>query len=412
MNEQKKPTSKKVAIVGRGTASLLTAGILASKGHQVVIFHSPDKKALTIGESTTPTIAQVLRENMGLHVGELIRKGIVSPKLGVNFIGWGEVNEQFIHSFAASTESPSPYSFHIENELFNPYIHDHLKEYFNVTYVEKNVESHHIDGLTTILVTDDGDNYYFDFVVFCTGWCDDAEYIEPTMYTVDSAILYQSELTSNSLEDTIYTQHLATPDGWQFGLPFPNKKITKHGYLYNRSLSSKEEIIKTLNLSEGDYNHIEWKPRHSKRLLQSPSVAYNGNRLFFYEPLQALSLHYYALFARNIAEYLDNPTLEHMYTINKFYIDTIWEYQVSLAMHYAFGSKYQTEFWQFMHKQALNIISNIPLADGEVFSDFIKGDIFLGTHHSRIGAFSWRDLTYLLGGLMGQNIPNKERLFE
>jgi len=104
----------KVAIVGKGTSSIITAMRLIEDGHQVDIFYDPDKPHLKIGESTTPAISALINSVFGIGITDLINLGIVSLKCGVRFINWG-VGNSFIHGFNSNKFNLIAFHFNKSN---------------------------------------------------------------------------------------------------------------------------------------------------------------------------------------------------------------------------------------------------------------------------------------------------------
>ena len=314
----------KIAIIGKGTSAIITALRLMQDDHDVEFFYDPDINPLSVGESTTPHIQQLIFEVLDISIGDLADAGIISYKNGIKYIDWGAGNS-FRHHFHGGEVA-----FHFESGILNPFIHNHLEKELGIVYHPERVDGYDYDIENNHVIINDKE---YDFVVNCAGWDDASEYYKPIFETVNSAILY----TSEHIDDVTYTLHRATHDGWEFGLPFPDKGFTKHGYLYNRNLSDPE--------IEG--KKISWTPRFSKKLIQNRFEAYNGNRLFFLEPLEALSLMYYYQFASTIAEFLKSDRDISKYNeANTSYLMTLTQYSKSVAWYYSYGSIYDSPFWK------------------------------------------------------------------
>lgn len=319
----------KIAIIGKGTSAIITALRLIQDDHDVEFFYDPKQNPLSVGESTTPHIQGLILSSLDISIGELADAGIVSYKNGIKYYDWGK-GGSFRHHFHGGEVA-----FHFESGILNPFIHNHLENELDIRYHGERVEGYeiHEDSVNV-------NGYDFDFVVNCAGWNDESEYYKPVFETVNSAILY----TKESIDDPTYTLHTATPDGWEFGLPFPDRGITKCGYLYNNKLSDPQ--------IEG--KRISWTPRFAKKLIQNRFEACNGNRLFFFEPLEALSLMYYHEFAAEIAEFLKSErSIDNYQEANRNYLETITSYTKSLAWYYSYGSIHPTHFWQQTQARAL-----------------------------------------------------------
>ena len=102
--------TKKLVIVGGGTAGWLTAGIIAaehsinsadgeSAGFQLTLVESPDIATIGVGEGTWPSMRTTLRK-MGISETDFFRECSASFKQGTQFSGWttGE-NDSYTHPF-------------------------------------------------------------------------------------------------------------------------------------------------------------------------------------------------------------------------------------------------------------------------------------------------------------------------
>jgi hypothetical protein len=377
-----------IAIIGKGTSSIITTLVLLKRGHNVTIFYDPQTPHINVGESTTPHISTLIYQSLGLSIHKLVDLGIFSYKMGINFVNWG-LGNSFHHNFQGSN-----IGHHFETKKFNEFIHDYLEKNELVQYVSEKVDKYTLDNNTLII-----NSRIFDFVVNCAGWENEENYIYPIFETVNSAVLFSDKLDY----DNTHTLHLATEDGWQFGLPFPKKNIFKCGYLYNNTLISEEDVRKKVNKEiRGSFS---WTPKYSKELIKNSWVALNGNRLFFFEPLQALSLYYTLIFAEYIADYLDNPNQDNLNDLNFRYHYDIWQYQILLAYHYQFGSVYETEFWVDRKAKALEIMKYNLNGNHNIFESHLNYDLFNPknqTFYSRIGCFDVEDHMYIYSGMVGK----------
>ena len=239
----------------------------------------------------------------------------------------------------------------------------------------------------------------FDFVVNCTGWDSEDYYYEPFFETVNSAILFKKDYPEYS---DIHSLHLATEDGWQFGLPFPQESTFKCGYLFNDKLISQDDALKKLPKDAEVYEKYSWKPRSRKYLLDTNNIASNGNRLFFFEPLQAMTLHYTNEFALLICEFLENRTHYEFDRINHKYNDYIYSQLLCLAYHYQFGSVYDSEFWKVKSEQAQTIMDASPMGRGQRFIDAIKYDFRYDNYVSKVAWMVPQDHVYIQNGMTGK----------
>lgn len=382
----------KVAVIGKGTSSILTTFKLIERGHKVSIYFDPETPHISVGESTTPRFATAVCRGLKQRLTYLYQNDIISHKMGVKFIGWGSVNDSFINNF-----DENYYSFHFESGIFNPYCHNHLESSGLVQYFPEKINGYEVKDDQVVI-----NNRTYDFLISCSGWgTRDDQYYYPKFETVNSAILHTQDFLD---EDFLFTLHTATEHGWQFGLPFPKRNITKCGYLYNRNITSYEEVINEKSFLKG-CKKIEWKQKYAKSLIQNKFHAYNGNKLFFFEPLQALSLDFYLKEAENICRFLEDRSLENYFSVNKDYLLDMWNLQYILAFHYMFGSKHETSFWEKTSKSAKDFFDSSPYS-----INFLK-EVSLSEHllnkpDFNILYFNSYEIDELISGFTGQKIQD------
>ena len=373
-----------IAIVGKGTSSIITSLVLLMRGHKISIFYDPNSPSINVGESTTPNIQDLILNSLGINIHDMVDHEIFSYKMGINFVNWGN-GKTFHHNF-----SDGMIAHHFETKTFNDFIHHYLESNGIIEYFSEKV----------ITINNNSDNVIindkiFDFVVNCAGWENIDNYISPFFSTVNSAKLFVDNLEY----DNTHTLHLATEDGWQFGLPFPKKNIFKCGYLYNNNLISHDEV--RVKLNKEIYETFSWTPRYSKKMITHTNVALNGNRLFFLEPLQALSLYYTCYFAELISTYLEEKCLEKFDQINYLYNLEMWSYQISLAYHYQYGSIYDTEFWNKKQNEASNVMRASFNGNPDIFMMNLERDSrSKKTSYSKIGCFARSDLEQIHFGML------------
>lgn len=381
----------KIAIVGKGTSAIITALTCIKNGHEVEIYYDKTVPFISVGESTTPHIGNLIYEVLGISISDMCLENIASLKVGINFIDWGKTNS-FEHNF-----NNNQMAFHFESGEFNPWVTGILENSGMVKFIPQKVKQYKVVNNSIII----NENTY-DFVIFSNGW-DEGSYYTPLIETVNSALLYTQDI-GNHLHHTV---HRATENGWQFGLPFPKRKLLKCGYLYNNKITLESDIDLEKNNIK-DFRKINWIPRYSKKLIENQFCAYNGNRLFFMEPLQALSLFYYKEFAEYICKFLEERNEERIHYYNNLYHYEIWAYQLSLAYHYNFGSKFSniSEYWKKIEEQSSNLMNSVINGRDELFIDNIKCDLQFNTKHSKIGTFDVKDHKQLYCGMSGISLES------
>jgi len=107
--------SKRILIVGGGTAGWLTAGYLAKRlgadlpgGVSIRLVESRDIGVLGVGEGTFPTIRKTL-STIGVDEAEMVRRCGATFKQGAKFVHWRSApgtgsHDHYLHSFQTSEE--------------------------------------------------------------------------------------------------------------------------------------------------------------------------------------------------------------------------------------------------------------------------------------------------------------------
>ena len=377
-----------IAVVGKGTSSIITCLSLVKKGHKVTVFYDPETKHINVGESTTPHFAELINEVLGISIHDLCNYNVSSIKTGIKFIDWGK-GKSFQHNFATNK-----IAFHFQNTDFNPFLWDVLEKNNLVSFIPQKVNSYIKSGEKVIV-----ENYSFDFIIFCNGWSDSDVYETPFFKTVNTALLY----TKDEVDvDNLHTIHKATENGWEFGLPFPRKNITKCGYLFDRDISNSQKIIKDFeNKNIEIYEKYEWTPKYAEKIIQNDCCAYNGNRLFFLEPLQAMSLYYTICFCDYICDFLEERTPENLCLLNIKYQYDMWEYQMSIAYHYNFGSVFTSDFWKNITDKSKIFIESFPKTNSKnILKNLVTDLYFKGTtNYCGVGCFGLSDVKQIHSGM-------------
>jgi hypothetical protein len=383
----------KIAILGKGTSAIITALTCIGRGHKVEIYYDPSKPHLNVGESTTPHIAEVIKSTLNISIGDLIGENIVSLKHGILFDGWG-IGNTFRHYFSSNA-----IAFHFESGIFNKFIHDIL-ENRGVKYHAFKIEKYDVDLDAEKVIIND---IPYDHLICCSGWDRGDEYRKPIFETVNNAFVYSKECFNGQP----YTHHLSTEHGWQFGLPFPDRNLIKHGYLFNSKFTSIEDARKSIECEE--VKHISWEPKYCKKMIQNRFCSYNGNRLMFLEPLQALSLYYYKRFAAHICQFVEDKKHENYIKYNQKYYKDMFDYQLSLAWHYSYGSKHETSFWVDVKERANDLLNISYNTNKEYYEDALQHDRkFSSNEYFNIGCFGYEDYLQVHAGMMGQKMEFKD----
>ena len=376
-----------VAVIGRGTAAIVTSLQLIRYGHKVSIFYDPFLKPINVGESSTPIFVNLIEDVLNIKKSELVDLGIFSDKIGINFVDWGKGN-QFYHNFFTGDIAA-----HFQTEAFNQYIHQLLQERNLIEYYPHKVNNIKFENEKAVL----DNKFSFDFVVSCTGWADD-DCDDTIIESVNSVVLFRKNYEQYCKEHTL---HLATEDGWQFGIPFPKENIFKCGYLFNNNFISEKEVIDKIDGEH--YQSFTWQAKSSKTMIKNDFHATNGNRLFFFEPLEALTLHYFVECGRLICDYLDSRCDINKDRINSLYERAMYENQMTLAYVYHFGTVHDSKYWKHIKEKSIQLLNGSHWGTGDRFERKIEVDkkhnLNPDDSLSKIGIFEWQDLSIIHSGM-------------
>ena len=255
-NKQIKQT-KKIIIVGGGTAGWLTAAKLAKKFNsrkadsiQVVLVESPDIPTVGVGEGTWPTMRKTLAK-LGISETDFLIRCNASFKQGTKFVNWKESpqqgsNNHYYHLFTSINdpvefnlapywklgkigrgldyaetvsmqgalcdlalapkvisnkefEGMQNYAYHFDAGLFTDLLREHATENLGVQHILANLTKVNLDddGFIESINTDNEGVQRGDFFVDCSGF---------------KSLLIGDALgvKFNSISDTLLTDHALT----------------------------------------------------------------------------------------------------------------------------------------------------------------------------------------------------------
>jgi tryptophan halogenase len=141
-----------------------------------------------------------------------------------------------------------------------------------------------------------------------------------------------------------YTDHIATRNGWMFGVPLQSRKT--YGYMFNDTLTSKEEALEdmreVLGVDAIDGREYFFKCYYANRPIEG-RVCKNGNKALFFEPLVANSIFLYIHTARVFFDYMSGAQSEA--GANASFVKGVQELEDLISHYYQGGSNYQSKFW-------------------------------------------------------------------
>jgi hypothetical protein len=342
---------RKIAVVGAGSAGLLTATHLSTwldTSWQVVSVYDPKKKILGIGESTNGAFISVLERgtNFSLAHAEDLAALDATLKYGSKFVGWRE--RPWLNPLLSGN-----IAIHFNNRRFKDFIFERLTSLWpgQFSVLEADVKSVQNYAERVTLGTDRGD-FDFDYVVDCTG----------TPRAFDGYTLSDCTLLDRCRIHTVerydfepFTDHIATEDGWMFGVPLRGYKT--YGYLYNSALTetaaAEKAMMRRLGAealdARGYDEHYSFRCYYANELI-SGRVCKNGNRALFFEPLIANSMVLYVYAARLIYDHVAGG--QDARRCNELFVKAVQEMEDVISYYYQGGSTFETPFWTAASEKA------------------------------------------------------------
>ena len=293
---------RSVVIGGGGTAGWMTAAALANSlqaNCQITLIESDEIGTVGVGEATIPPI-RTFNETLGIDENEFVKATKGSFKLGIQFKGWGRIDQTYFHPFgsygrdadmvplhqywlAANARGEAPpledlcmawaaakrgkfarplpdqrnvlstfeYAYHFDAGLYARFLRSY-SETRGVTRIEGKIGGVQQDGdsgFVTSVTLEDGRSFDGDLFVDCSGFR--GLLIEGALETgyqdwthwlpCDRAMAVPC---ARAGEFTPYTRSTAREAGWQWRIPLQHR--TGNGYVYCSNFISEDEVASTL----------------------------------------------------------------------------------------------------------------------------------------------------------------------
>lgn len=321
---------KTISVVGKGTAgsqAIIHFYRFLPENTELVWYFDPNKPAQSVGEGSTIELARNLYHNMNFF-GSDLKKVNGTFKTGIYKENWGRTGAPFFHNFV-----PPFAAYHFSATELQKYIYDFMKD--KIKIVEEDVDYKKIDS---------------DFVLNASGVSKNFDDFHTSKYIpVNSAYVVQCNWDIPRFD---YTLAIAGKHGWIFGIPLQNR--CSIGYIYNNEISTEEDIAEDIQKIFKDYNltpssepnKLSFKNYYRKNNYESNGkISHTGNASFFLEPMEATSIATMDKIQR--ASYDIFTGQKTVSQANAEYLKLMNQTELVLMMHYAAGSKFKTDFWEY-----------------------------------------------------------------
>ena len=315
---------KKISIIGAGNAGCISALYYyyyeGKPNCDLTLYHDPTIPMERVGQGSTLPTAQLIANALGLNwnnnsIGATFKTGIM-------YEGWGKNKGNHFHEIDMNAMA----MHFIPQKLSQLVLESGI-----VKVVEKNIK-------------DPEKELDSDFIIDCRGRNNKNEEDYETLINPLNAVLLCNKLGSDP--DLKYTRTVATPNGWTFVIP--NTDSVSYGYLYNHTITSKEEatkdFIERFDIPAVD-GELKFQNYIAKNVFVGERTLLNGNRLGFLEPMEATALAFYHKACKDYQHYIrgDWDKTRVNVTIRK----ELKRIATFILWHYQFGSEYDTPFWKY-----------------------------------------------------------------
>ncbi|MEE2526836.1 tryptophan halogenase family protein [Hyphobacterium sp. HN65] len=410
MPETRPPAIRQIVIVGGGSAGWMTAAALSSllPADQVGIslVESEQIGTIGVGEATIPDIIN-FNALLGIPETDFLKATNGTFKLGIRFLNWGGLGEDYIHPFGQhgvdmngidfhqfwlrykadhpgstieefslsavaaksgkftmpdanprSVLSQLRYAYHFDATAYAAYLRNYAEQR-GVQRIEGRVTEVHQDAQTgniTAIDLDNGQSVAGDLFFDCTGF--HGLLIEKTLgvpfrdwshwLPCDTAQAVACERGDAILPYTVSTAKTA---GWQWRIPTQHR--TGNGHIYASHLLSDDEAIDSLLKDlDGDVigspRKIRFRTGHRAKFWEKNCVAV-GLSGGFLEPLESTSLF---LIQEGISKFIalfpaaDMPSVVRD-EYNRQLVKKFEQVRDFIILHYKATTRDDSPFWNY-----------------------------------------------------------------
>lgn len=356
--------TKRILVVGGGTAGWLSAALLAKQhGHciDITLVESSDIPTVGVGEGTWPSMRTTLQK-IGISESEFISECSASFKQASKFVDWTRLGHEYFHPFTQPAaygkfdiapywqdlapqtsfcdavtfqshnckmglapknithkeyETVANYGYHLDAAKFAQLLKNHSVKHLNVSHVIANITkvNQHLDGSIAAVETDTAGILAADFFIDCTGFSSlllgqtlGVPFIDKSdILFNDTALAMQVPYAQDNDPIACHTLSTAQTAGWVWDIGLQHRRGV--GYVFSSQYQSLEDAEKTLRDYVGPIGDklgvrkIEFRTGHRASFWEHNCVAI-GLSSGFLEPLEASALMLVETAANFIADQL------------------------------------------------------------------------------------------------------------
>ena len=350
-------SSRSIAVIGVGSAGIVSLCHLLStlpNSWKITSIHDPNINILGIGESTNPNFLNELQSGIDFNIVDDLEKLDGTFKFGTEYKKWRTNN--WVNPLFGSGVAMHFNNFKLKELAFLRFNSIYPDRFSTILGNVSKLES----TLTEAIVEVNDQRLSFDYVIDCRGFPSEySEYELSNCSPVNSGLVYNVD----AFNIKPYTEHIARPHGWVFGVPLTSRH--SYGYLFNNNISTKEDVIDDMksfipDLKEENIIEYSFKSYFTKKILDG-RVLKNGNRALFYEPLSASSIYMYVEICRMFTQYLKfkevNP-FDNGTAINNRFLELANDMEDMFAFLYHGGSTLDTPFWNLARERGLHRLAS------------------------------------------------------
>ena len=368
----------KIGVLGVGSSGIQCLAHLCAylpNCFEIYSIHDPKINIVGIGESTNPSFIFTLEHGIDFNIHDQIKNSDLDStiKLGTYYQEWRE--NDFINPLLGGHCAIHMNTFKLKDFAFS-----RLRAKWGNKFKEIHGNAKIIENTNNGVILDvDGTNFQFDYLIDCTGF--PKEYDDYTVlhdHPTNHCLVHNVKTPA----DWGHTKHIATKDGWMFGIPLTTR--TSYGYVFNDSITdtdtAKLNFSKKINVDISEMDSIEYKfvSYYCNKLIDKRIIR-NGNKAVFFEPLFANSLWLYDKINRIICDYLSGVDQQ---TCNDAFKKNASDVLAMIKYHYLGGSTHKTKFWEYAKQYASSIFQD------EIFLK-TKTELQEMSKHSYYGKYEW-----------------------